>query len=81
MISNKRLLPLFCLIAALSPVAVAQVTSASLSGTITDSSNASIPETAVTIKNTETGLTRTVSSDAQGRTTVVLTQVGWRVPD
>ena len=69
MLSNRRLLPLFCLIAALSPMALAQVTSASLSGTITDSSGASVPDTTVAIKNTETGLSRTVSSDGQGRYT------------
>ncbi len=68
MLSNRRLLPLFCLIAALSPMALAQVTSASLSGTITDSSGASVPDTTVAIKNTETGLSRTVSSDARAAT-------------
>ncbi len=45
----------------------AQVTTGSISGVVKDVSGAVIPEVAVVIKNLDTGLTRTVTSDASGR--------------
>jgi outer membrane receptor protein involved in Fe transport len=45
----------------------AQAATASISGTITDSSGASVPAASVEIRNTGTGATRTVVTDAQGR--------------
>lgn len=45
----------------------AQGTTATILGTVSDSSGAVIPGTKITIKNTETGITRTVSADTAGR--------------
>jgi hypothetical protein len=49
-----------------APFSKAQV-SASLSGLITDPSSATVSSASVTAKNTDTGLSRTVSSDQSGR--------------
>jgi len=54
---------LFCNLA----VAMAQVTTGTISGTVQDSTGAVIPSVNITIRNTETGLTRTVASDEAGR--------------
>ena len=48
-----------------SPLA-AQFTTASLSGTVTDQSGASVPEAKVTVQNTDTGFTQTVNSGPAG---------------
>ncbi|HLK48817.1 MAG TPA: carboxypeptidase-like regulatory domain-containing protein, partial [Bryobacteraceae bacterium] len=45
----------------------AQAATASVSGTVTDSSGAAIPGASVEIRNTATGTARSVVSDAQGR--------------
>ena len=42
-------------------------TSASLSGTVTDQTGASLPDVAVTIKSVDTGVTRTIETDGGGR--------------
>ena len=47
----------------------AQVTTATISGTVTDASGASIPEAAVQVKNLATGSNQTTVSDGQGRFT------------
>src|SRR5207245_1683476 len=62
-------LTLLCLIASLrNPVRLdAQAATASLSGTVTDTSGAGIPGTSIEIRNTGTGASRAVLSDAQGR--------------
>ncbi len=44
----------------------AQVAGATLSGTVTDSSGAEVANASVAIRNTETGITRTVTTDAAG---------------
>src|SRR4029077_9945232 len=44
----------------------AQVTGATLSGTVTDASGAVVPQAQVSIKNFATGVTTTVQSDAAG---------------
>src|ERR1700681_397657 len=44
----------------------AQVVGATLSGTVTDQSGAVIPSTQISIKNINTGVTRTVTTDAAG---------------
>ena len=44
----------------------AQVVGATLSGTVTDQSGAVIPTTQISIKNTATGITRTVTTDPAG---------------
>src|SRR5689334_23072301 len=49
---------------------------ATLSGIVTDSSGAIIPDARATVANTETGAQRVVQSDAQGRFTVPQLQPG-----
>lgn len=47
--------------------AVAQVTTGTISGTVKDATGAVVPGAAVTIKDTDTGLTRTLTADSEGR--------------
>lgn len=47
-------------------LAVAQFTTASLTGTVHDSSAALLPEARVTVRNMDTGFTQTVNTDASG---------------
>ena len=51
----------------LSEMALAQVTTGSILGTVRDSTGAVIPGATVRLKNLETGLERTLSTDAAGR--------------
>jgi outer membrane receptor protein involved in Fe transport len=62
-------LSLLCLIAGfLTPVRLhAQAATASISGTVTDSSGAAVPGASIEVRNTGTGAARTVISDSQGR--------------
>ena len=65
---SRRLLgaiPLW-LIAGLSQMP-AQVTTATILGTVTDSTGAIVPGVRITIRNVETGITRAVTTDEQGR--------------
>src|SRR5437879_12601035 len=48
----------------------AQVTTGTISGVAQDSSGAVIPGVSVTVKNLDTGITRTVTTDEGGRYTV-----------
>ena len=58
----------FWLLLALAPAAVlAQVTSATILGTVQDASGAFLPGVSVTIVNEETGISRVVVSDQSGR--------------
>src|SRR5580700_3383411 len=45
----------------------AQAATASIQGTVTDSSGAAIPDASVQVKSVNTGTTQTVTSNAQGR--------------
>jgi len=47
-------------------VACAQFTTASLGGTVRDSTGAVVPDARVTVRNTETGFVQTVATDATG---------------
>lgn len=67
------LLPLLALL--LAPAARAQV-SASITGIITDATGATVPGAAVTIKNTETGATRSAVTSDSGRYLVLALPVG-----
>ena len=46
---------------------VAQVTTAAVSGTVKDESGAVIPGMSVSVRNQDTGMTRNVVTDDQGR--------------
>ena len=65
---SRRLLGaiLLWLIAGLSPMS-AQVTTATILGTVTDSTGAIVPGVRITIRNVETGISRAVTTDEQGR--------------
>jgi hypothetical protein len=63
------------LTAALAPSAHAQV-SASITGIVTDPTGAPVASTSVTVKNLETGLTRTSITDDAGRYLVLALPVG-----
>ncbi len=52
-------------------MAMAQVTSGTISGTVADSTGAVIPGATVRLKNVETGIERTATTDSGGRYRVV----------
>src|SRR5665213_1305761 len=54
----------------------AQSATATVQGTVTDASGAAVPDAAVQLKNTGTGASRTVNTDAQGRYRASDLQVG-----
>ncbi|MBS1797112.1 MAG: carboxypeptidase regulatory-like domain-containing protein [Acidobacteria bacterium] len=64
------------LMLALSSVSVAQITTATILGNILDPSGQSVPSATVTARNVETGLTRTVSADAEGNYRIEFLPVG-----
>lgn len=68
--SNRCSVPAVCLIVSLVVLGVmplaAQYTTASLGGTVVDPTGAVVPEANVTVRNTETGLTVTTASQANG---------------
>ena len=55
---------------------LAQVTTATISGTVSDSSGATVPDASVQVKNTGTGITQSTNTDGQGRFTVPSLVVG-----
>ncbi|MBI4464086.1 MAG: carboxypeptidase regulatory-like domain-containing protein, partial [Acidobacteria bacterium] len=50
-----------------SQLAWAQVTTGTISGVVSDATGAVVPGASVTVRNVETGVTRTLPTDAQGR--------------
>ncbi|OFV97083.1 MAG: hypothetical protein A3F68_04190 [Acidobacteria bacterium RIFCSPLOWO2_12_FULL_54_10] len=48
-------------------IAAAQVTTGTILGTVADTTGAVIPGTSITLRNTDTGISRTVSTDEAGR--------------
>ncbi len=50
-----------------SQLALAQVNTATISGVVQDASGAVIPGVSVTVRNQDTGLTRTLTTDSGGR--------------
>ncbi|HVL69749.1 MAG TPA: TonB-dependent receptor [Vicinamibacterales bacterium] len=61
-------LVLFVLVCASSAVSVAaQSTTGSISGTVTDESRGVLPGVTITVENVDTGVSRTLSTDAEGR--------------
>ena len=68
---------LFTLVAAcLGNSAEAQATNAQMSGKIVDSTGAAVPNATIEVKNTDTGLDRTVSSSATGEYVIPSLPVG-----
>src|SRR5689334_17816412 len=57
-------------------VAYAQVTTASIFGTVTDNTGAVVPNAQITVTNVETNVTRTAKSDSAGQYTVPLLPTG-----
>ncbi|MBI4443737.1 MAG: TonB-dependent receptor [Acidobacteria bacterium] len=57
-------------------VVVAQVTTGTISGTVADSSGAVLPGTTVVVLNEETGVSRTVAANAEGRYSAPSLNVG-----
>ena len=79
----KRRLPLASIITAVmlccaicSHVAVAQTISGTIFGNVTDPSGAVVPGVTITIKNLDTGTTRTILTDGEGRYRVTALPVG-----
>lgn len=63
---SNLVLALFCLTFA-GQTAAAQVTTATILGTVKDTTGAVIPGASIAIKNLDTGMTRTLVTDDQGR--------------
>src|SRR5438445_10386361 len=61
-----------------SCLALAQGFTATVTGTVTDTSGAVLPGTAISIKNLETGLTRAVEADPGGNYRIAAPPVGER---
>ncbi|MBI3895298.1 MAG: TonB-dependent receptor [Acidobacteria bacterium] len=60
---------IFVFMVCLAGMALAQVTTGTISGTVSDSTGAVIPGATVTLRNTETGISRTITTNARGRYT------------
>src|SRR4029453_581515 len=58
------------LLATITPLAVAQITTATISGTIKDATGGVLPGVDVVVSNLDTGLTRSVVTDSNGYFTV-----------
>src|SRR5215203_7361494 len=63
-------------LAAFPLVSDAQITTATILGTITDPSGQAVPSASVTARNTETGLKRTVTSDEEGNYRIEFLPIG-----
>src|SRR5207249_11159215 len=68
--------PMVALIALRTGLSFAQTSTATILGTVRDASAALIPGVSITVKHTESGLTRTVVSSEQGGYDVRLLRVG-----
>src|ERR1700730_468201 len=67
---NRKLLYLLALLVVIPSLAFAQVDTGTLSGTVKDTSGASVPDAMVTVRNTATGATRVVQTASDGVYTV-----------
>lgn len=63
----KRTIIVACVLIVISSVAWAQMTTAGLSGTVTDETGGLLPGVEITVTNVDTGRTRSVVSDDEGR--------------
>lgn len=71
-----RVIWLFALISSVALIADAQTVSGTLRGTVTDSNGAVVPNATVTVRNTETGLERTVVSSDDGLYNIPFLPIG-----
>ena len=62
----RVVLVVLVLLATITPLAVAQITTATISGTIKDETGGVLPGVDIVVTNVETGLTRNTVSDSQG---------------
>ena len=62
----RVVLVILVLLATITPLAVAQITTATISGTIKDETGGVLPGVDIVVTNVETGLTRSTVSDSQG---------------
>ncbi len=67
---------MFAVLLAVAPAAVAQVTTATIVGTISDPSGAQVPSASVTARNVDTGLTRTTVTGEDGYYRIEFLPVG-----
>src|SRR6185437_535932 len=67
---------IFALIFTTTPVMLAQFTTASLGGTVTDATGSAVPGAKVTVRNRDTDLTRSVATSADGAYLFPLLPIG-----
>jgi len=72
----RRLGVVMLLVAALGGVAAAQETTGTITGSVTDQTGGALPGVAVTIKNVDTGIARTVVTNEAGFYTATLLPIG-----
>src|SRR6266404_1048548 len=70
------ILALLAVLAALPLIAISQITSATIIGTISDPGGAQVPSASVTARNVDTGLTRTVLTNVEGNYRLEFLPVG-----
>ena len=64
---TRRTISFLCVLFVISSVAWAQVTTGTISGTVSDETGGVLPGVAVIVTNTETGVGRAVVTDDEGR--------------
>ncbi len=75
--STSQILNIFALLALLAGAAIAQVSgSGTITGTITDPSNAAVPGASITIKNVDTGIERKLDTNDAGNYVATFLQPG-----
>ncbi len=67
---------LMLILISISVITYGQSTTAAISGIVTDERDAAIPNANITVRNTETGFTRSVQTDDNGRYNIVNIPVG-----
>jgi hypothetical protein len=70
LLNLRGVLALLALVVLCGSIALAQETTATVSGTVKDESGAVVPGVTITVKNVATGVARTVTTEAEGRYTV-----------
>jgi outer membrane receptor protein involved in Fe transport len=70
------LIAIFAILVAMQPVAIAQTTTATIVGTVTDPTGAPVAAASVTARNVDTGLKRTVVTGEEGNYRLELLPVG-----